>query len=284
MSSGYIDARAVERPVGRPATSSATIRQTGEKRGPGSGGRPDPARRNLAAWRSTTMRSRAIDRGCSIFTNSKRVWRTNTRGDYWVLDRGSHELQQARRRCAPASLMHAKFAPSGLQVGLRARKQHLRGRPSRRPDHQAHQFDLGRRDQRHIRLGLRGRVRPARRVPLEPRRNSRSPTGNWIRRAFREFPLVNNTDSLYPRITPIKYPKVGEKNAACRVGVVSAAGGETQWLDVPGDPRDNYIAYMEWAGNSDELVLQQLNRHQNTVRVMLADMPRTRPTVVAPIP
>ena len=37
----------------------------------------------------------------------------------------------------------------------------------------------------------------------------------------REFPLVNNTDSPYPRINPIKYPKVGETNAACRVGVVS---------------------------------------------------------------
>ena len=42
-----------------------------------------------------------------------------------------------------------------------------------------------------------------------------------------EFPLVNNTDSLYPRVKSIKYPKVGEKNAACRVGVVSASGGET---------------------------------------------------------
>ena len=44
------------------------------------------------------------------------------------------------------------------------------------------------------------------------------------------------------------------------------------WIDVPGDPRDNYIAYLEWAGNSHELVLQQFNRHQDTVRVMMADM------------
>ena len=29
-----------------------------------------------------------------IYTNSKRVWRRNTRGDYWVLDRSSHELTQ----------------------------------------------------------------------------------------------------------------------------------------------------------------------------------------------
>ena len=65
---------------------------------------------------------------------------------------------------------------------------------------------------------------------------------------------------------------MGETNAACRVGVVAATGGETQWLNVPGDPRSHYIAFMEWAGNSNEIVLQQLNRRQDTVRVMLADI------------
>ncbi len=82
----------------------------------------------------------------------------------------------------------------------------------------------------------------------------------------REFPLVNNTDSLYPRINPVKYPKVGEKNAACRVGFVDASGGQTRWLQVPGDPREHYIGFMEWAGNSQEIILQQLNRLQNTVQ------------------
>lgn len=27
-----------------------------------------------------------------VYTNSKRVWRQNTRGDYWLLDRSSREL------------------------------------------------------------------------------------------------------------------------------------------------------------------------------------------------
>ncbi len=48
-----------------------------------------------------------------IFTNSKRVWRSNTRGDYWVLDRTSHELRKLGGDAPPASLMHAKFAPDG---------------------------------------------------------------------------------------------------------------------------------------------------------------------------
>ena len=105
---------------------------------------------------------------------------------------------------------------------------------------------------------------------------SRSPTGNWTRAAFRNFRWSTTPTRLYPRITNVKYPKVGEKNAACRVGVVSAGGGETRWIDVPGDPRDNYIAYLEWAGNSHELVLQQFNRRQDTVRVILISVPAPR--------
>ena len=68
------------------------------------------------------------------------------------------------------------------------------------------------------------------------------------------------------------YPRTGERNAACRVGVVPAAGGTTRWLDVPGDTRtDFYVPRMDWAGNSNELVVQRVNRLQNAIDVMLAD-------------
>ena len=41
---------------------------------------------------------------------------------------------------------------------------------------------------------------------------------------------------------------------------------------MPGDPRDNYIARMDWVeGSSNELVLQHLNRLQNRNEVLLAD-------------
>jgi len=84
------------------------------------------------------------------------------------------------------------------------------------------------------------------------------------------------TDSLYAFTTPVQYPKAGQTNSASRVGVVSAAGGETRWMKVPGDPRNNYIARMEWAhagkgSTSKELILQHLNRLQDTLQVMLAD-------------
>ncbi len=87
----------------------------------------------------------------------------------------------------------------------------------------------------------------------------------------RDFLLINNTDSLYSFTVPVQYPKTGTTNSAARVGVVSASGGNTTWLKVPGDPRNNYIARMEWAAGPDEVVLQQLNRLQNTNNVMLGE-------------
>ncbi|MGE0443173.1 MAG: DPP IV N-terminal domain-containing protein, partial [Gemmatimonadales bacterium] len=84
------------------------------------------------------------------------------------------------------------------------------------------------------------------------------------------FRLINDTDSLYPEIIPIQYPKVGTTNSAVRAAVVSVAGGQPIWLDLPDDPRESYLPRMEWAG-PNEIVVQRMNRLQNANAVMLAD-------------
>lgn len=86
-----------------------------------------------------------------------------------------------------------------------------------------------------------------------------------------EFALINYTDQLYPVITKYPYPKAGQTNAAVRVGVVDAAGGATVWMQAPGEARNTYIPRMAWAANSREVVLEHLNRLQNTNTVLLAD-------------
>jgi dipeptidyl-peptidase-4 len=86
-----------------------------------------------------------------------------------------------------------------------------------------------------------------------------------------EFALINYTDTLYPVITKYPYPKAGQTNAAVRIGVVDISGGDTRWMKTPGNPRDVYIARMDWAANSDELILQHLNRLQNTNNLLLAN-------------
>ena len=72
-------------------------------------------------------------------------------------------------------------------------------------------------------------------------------------------------------MTTFAYPKVGQQNSACRVGIIPATGGETRWLNVPGNPRDHYIARLAWTQDSRNVLLQQLNRRQNANRVLLAD-------------
>ena len=84
------------------------------------------------------------------------------------------------------------------------------------------------------------------------------------------FSLINDTDTLYPEITRIPYPKAGSTNSAVRIGVVSAEGGQTRWMHTSGDPRDSYLARLEWI-DSGTLSIQQLNRLQNRQDLLLAD-------------
>ena len=84
------------------------------------------------------------------------------------------------------------------------------------------------------------------------------------------FSLIDDTTALYPTITKIPYPKVGTTNSAVRIGVVSAEGGQTTWMQTPGDPRNTYLARLEWL-DSGTLAIQQLNRLQNQNDFLLAD-------------
>jgi len=208
-----------------------------------------------------------------IYTNSKRVWRRNTRGDYWVLDRAARVLFQLGGDARPSTLMFAKFSPTGRHVAyVREKNIYVEDvydrdlvalTTSDSPEIINGTFDWVYEEELGLRDGYRW-----------------SPDGKSV--AYWQldttgvpvFTMINNTDGLYSRPIPFKYPKVGQRNSAGRIGVVDVSGGRTRWLDVPGDPRNHYIAKMEWVPDSQEIVLQQLNRRQNTLRIMLAD-PRT---------
>jgi dipeptidyl-peptidase-4 len=83
--------------------------------------------------------------------------------------------------------------------------------------------------------------------------------------------MINNTDSIYPKIIPVQYPKAGTTNSACKIGVVTLENRETIWIKIPGESRNNYLARMKWAYSSDELIIQQLNRLQNKNSIYIAD-------------
>ena len=211
----------------------------------------------------------ADDRRVLIYTNSQKVWRYNTRGDYWVLDAATGKLTKLGGDAKPATLMFAKFSPDGSKVGY-VRENDLyveeiaTGKITRLTKDGSHTLINGTSDWvNEEEFDLRDCWRW-------------SPDGQSIAfwqfdaSGIQDFLLVNNTTGLYPTVTRIPYPKTGTQNAAVRVGVINAAGGAIKWLETPGDPRNNYIVSVDWA-NPNEIYLQHFNRLQNTLQVLVAD-------------
>lgn len=205
-----------------------------------------------------------------IFTNTKRVWRLNTLGDYWVLNIANGKLHKLGGEAKPSTLMFAKFSPDGKQVGYVLENnlyvENLAdGKITQLTSDGSKTLINGTSDWvNEEELGLRDCWR------WSPDSQS---IAYWQMDAsgIKDFILINNTDDLYPKLTYLPYPKAGTTNAAVRVGVVSANGGTTKWMNTPGDLRQNYIAMMDWTDNSNEIVLQHLNRLQNTNQLMFAD-------------
>lgn len=197
-----------------------------------------------------------------IFTNTARVWRQNTKGDYYVLNLETEKLQKMGGDAKPSTLMFAKFSPDEKMVGyVREHNVYVENLSDGKITQLTFDgsttiingtFDWVYEEELDLRDGFR----------WSP--DSKS-IAYWQLDAsgVGVFYMINNTDSLYSKIIPVQYPKAGTTNSAGKVGVVSASGGTTVWMKVPGDPRNNYIAQMDWAANSDEIVIQHLNRLQS---------------------
>jgi len=211
-----------------------------------------------------------------IFTNSQKVWRRNTRGDYWVLDIATRKLQQLGGEAPSSSMMFAKFTPDGSRVGF-VRDNNIY--VQRLSDLAITTVTTDGSD-----TLINGTSDWVNEEELELRDCFRfSPDSEQIlfwqfdTSDVARFHLLNNTDGNYPRITSFPYPKVGETNSATRLGVVSIRGGDVLWLQIPGEPRQHYLPHAEWLPDGSQVVIQQLNRLQTENRVMLAD-PRSGAT------
>jgi dipeptidyl-peptidase 4 len=219
-----------------------------------------------------------------IFTNTRRVWRTNSRGDYWFFDRTTGKLKKLGRDAPEASLMYAKLNSEASEVAYVKNNdiyvEDLASGHIQRITHDGSNFVInGASDWvNEEELGLHDCFRwsaDGKRIAFA--QFDLHGVGDFALMYYlgREREVV--TDIPYPQAGPypvemqVPYPLAGTTNSAVRVGVVNADGRRNvKWLDVPGDPRQNYIARMQWA-DTNTLLIQQLNRLQNTDSYLLAD-------------
>jgi len=203
-----------------------------------------------------------------IFNNSERVWRQNTRGDYWLLNLKTWELFQLGKGLKTSSLMFATISPDKKMAAyvslnnlyVEDLKTHKRTQLTKDGSKTIINgtFDWVYEEEFDLRNGFRW-----------------SPDSKKI--AYWQldasgvgvFNMINYTDSIYSKVIPVQYPKAGTTNSACKVGVVDIKSSKTTWMKVPGDPRNNYVSRMEWAASSDEVMIQHMNRLQNTNELML---------------
>ncbi len=210
-----------------------------------------------------------------IFTNSVRVWRQNTKGVFFVWDLSRRQLSPVSAN--PGLQQFAKFAPDNRSVGF-VRDNNLFVTDIRSGRERQLTFDG---DENIINgttdwvyeeeLGLRDAFRfspDSRRIAF------------WRlnQTAIKPFYMIDNLE-LYPELLPVRYPKAGERNSEVDIGVVEISSGETTWIDL-GPDSDIYVAEMDFAGSSNEVWFTRLNRHQNRLDIVLADVRSGISTVI----
>ncbi len=201
-----------------------------------------------------------------IFTNTAKVWRYKTRGDYWILDLTTNQLHQVGKSQPSQSLMFAKLSPDGKNVAYVS-------------EHNIFSEDIS--------SGI------SRRLTNDGSRKLINGTFDWVyeeefgcRDGFRwgpdskqiafwqvdatkirDYYMLNTTDSVYSRVIPVEYPKTGDAPSPTKIGVVTLSNGVIRWMKIEGDPQQNYLPRMEWCG-ANELIVQQLDRKQQESKLI----------------
>ncbi len=196
-----------------------------------------------------------------LFTNTVKVWRINSRGDYWVLNLKTKSLQRLGKDRPVSTLMFAKISPDGKKAAY-VSEQNLYLEDLATGTAKALTTDGTRRF-------INGTFDWAYEEELSCRDGFQwSPDSRHISywnidaTQIADFYMINNTDSTYSKIVPVEYPVMGQTPSPAKIGVIDIETGKTIWLAIPGDPKQHYLPRMEWNSATDILV-QQLNRKQN---------------------
>jgi len=206
-----------------------------------------------------------------IFTNSRRVWRSNTRGDYWIFDTANNSLRQIGKGLPESSLMFAKFSHDDKMIAY-VSKNNLYLENVK--DGKITQLTFDGNDKI-----INGTFDWAYEEELKCRDGFRWSSDDrniayWQVDAsdIKNFLMINNTDSVYSYTIPVQYPKVGYDPSSAKIGIVNLTSKTTKWIPVPGDPKQHFLPRLQWLEGENKIVIQQLNRKQNTNRLWMYDL------------
>ena len=219
-----------------------------------------------------------------LFTKSVKVWRYNTRGDYWVYDFNKNQVQKLGREMSSSSLMFAKFSPDENFVGYVSKEKSESGFRNSSTSVNIYLENLENREIKKLTSsnGTKKLINGTFDWVYEEEFGCRdgfifSEDGSRI--AFwqidanqvRDFYMINNTDSIYSYTIPVEYPKVGEDLTPARIGVINLIDEKITWMKVPGEQNKFYLPRMTWMPGRNDLMIQQLNRKQNHSKIYIAN-------------
>lgn len=187
-----------------------------------------------------------------LFTNSVKVWRYRTRGDYFVYDFEKNNMQQIGKEMPISSLMFAKFSPDENYVAYVSKENSENS--NRNSTTRANIFLESLDDSSVKKL-----------TSSEGTEKLINGTFDWVyeeefscRDGFlfnedgtkiaywqvdanqvKDFFMINNTDSIYSSTIPVEYPKVGEPVTPVKIGVIDLYSGKTTWMKV-GDSEEEF--------------------------------------------
>ncbi len=205
-----------------------------------------------------------------ISTNTVKFRRLKSLGDYWLLNLNDWTLRQIGTAADPSTLMYAKFSPDSRFIAYMY----------------SNNIYVESIDGKYVKA-----------MTVDGSDLIVNGTGDWVneeefslRDGFKWSPdsrricywqfdtegvgtfyMMKNTGGVYSQPIPLQYPKAGTTNSAVRVGVVNVETAQTTWVELDGDPRQNYVPQMSWADNSEQVIIQYLNRLQNRNQVILAN-------------
>lgn len=219
----------------------------------------------------------ADERMILLATNKKPIYRRSYLADYFVYDR---ETGQISELYPGGQQMNAHFSPDGLKVGF-VFENNLYFK-----DLESDKITQVTRDGETNAIINGGADWVYEEEFAITRTFEWSPDSRyiaWVRfdeRAVPEFTMTNYTNGFYPEYHTFKYPKVGETNSTVSVHLFDTQNTQTRNVDILTSETDLYIPRIKWTRNPELLTVFVLNRHQNHLKLLLADASTNRTSLL----